>query len=175
MNNYLKSPTLLLICLLLQITTLILPINTPWSSAGKLSNQSLVKKFKINGIGLRASEKEIIEVFGKPIKLKRTIASGIGCGSKGTRTTSIFYQETEFHFLNGYLAIITTKDSKYKTESGVGVGDNLSKVKFKYSKYGQITKIPAAWGSGSEIRPFIFYAKNGVIQRIALREADDLC
>jgi hypothetical protein len=133
-------------------------------------DKKLINKFKVNGISLGASKNSIAKAFGKPIKVKKY--SDIGCRSDRTRFETIYYQGAEFTLVNGILEIAHISSPKYKTESGVRVGDKITAIGSQYSKYGKVSKF---YGGGLEIRPLIFQSQNGLIKKIMLAEADDLC
>jgi hypothetical protein len=135
------------------------------------TDKKLLNKFKVNGIGLSASKISIIRAFGKPIKIERVNSSNSPC-LRGDKYEALHYRGAEFHLLNDSLMIANFTTSKYKTESGIRVGDRISSVKAKYAKYGRNYK---SSGSRIDIKPLNFWSKNGLIKQISLAEFDDLC
>ncbi len=160
-----------------QVFTFTLPINSFAQFLPGSSEQNEVKirskKFKINGISLGSSERDIIRVFGKPLTLKRSVNTTGDCGKRGTSYTSIFYKGTKFVLSNGYLSAMSTTNPQYKTESGIKVGDRTEAAKLKYSNYGKIEKHYEAWENGFNISPFAFFSRNGKIKKIDL--GDNSC
>jgi hypothetical protein len=133
-------------------------------------NNRLFDKFKVNGIGLGTSKNSIIRAFGKPMKIQNH--NDMGCGSRNSKLSILYYRGADFHLLDGILAMAHFTNPKYTTESGVRVGDKISSIKSKYAKYGKVSKF---YAGGLEIRPLIFRSQNGLIKEIMLAEGDDLC
>ncbi len=137
--------------------------------AHNVVNRVSIKKIKINGISLGASEKETIKTFGKPIKVERITDDGQTCLNRGDKLVILYYERTKLQLINGYLEIVNTTNSRYKTESNVGVGDKIDLVKSKYKS------IMADRNSSSTYLKFIplrLIMKNGIVNEIILANYD---